>query len=125
MVVMEEAALPERADKDVLVTIVVVIADGDAHAGDRDCQCGASGRVSERSVVVVVIQLQRGCAMHCVPGKVSAVDQENVGIAVVVVTEEGAAGAEGLGKMAFAESAIVVREVKARRAGDIGEAHRL
>ncbi len=77
------------------------------------------GYVGERSVVIVVIELQRGGAAVGMSGKVFAVDQQDVGIAVVVVVDESAAWAHGFGQILLAEGAVVVGEVDAGLGGDV------
>jgi hypothetical protein len=53
--------------------------------------------------------------------KVLAVDEQDVGKAVVVVIDEGAAGAHGFREPFFSEGSVVVGEVDARLGGDVAE----
>ena len=55
------------------------------------------------------------------PGQRGSVDEEDVLPAVVVVVDEGDAGAEGFREKFFAEGAVVVDEVDAGFLGDVGE----
>ncbi len=56
-----------------------------------------------------------------VAGPVVSIDQQDVGEAVVVVVDEGAAGAHGFRKPLFPESSVVVSEVDAGLGGDVAE----
>ena len=53
--------------------------------------------------------------------EICAVDEKNVGISVVVVVDEGAAGAHGFGEPLLAEGAVVVGEVDSGLGGDVAE----
>ena len=53
---------------------------------------------------------------------VRAVDEQDVGPAVIVVVDEGAAGAHGFGQPLFPEGSVVVGEVDAGLGGDVAEA---
>ena len=70
---------------------------------------------------IVVIELQRGRASVRMAGKIVAVDQDDVGIAVVVVVDEGAARAHGFRQPLLAEGAVVVGEVNSGLCGDVAE----
>ena len=59
-VVVEEMALADGSNKDVVEAVVVVIADRDAHAEERDVQSGFARHVREGAVAIVVVELQ-GC----------------------------------------------------------------
>src|SRR6267154_4104790 len=54
-------------------------------------------------------------------GPVLAIDQNNVGPAVVVVINEGAARAHGFGKIFLPEGRVVVGEVDSGLGGDVAE----
>ena len=54
-------------------------------------------------------------------GPVLAVHEQDVGPAVVVVVDEGAAWPHGFGKPLFPEGAVVVGEVDAGLGGDVAE----
>ena len=60
-------------------------------------------------------------AAAAVPGPVFAVDQQNVGPAIVVVVDEGAARAHGFRQLFLSEGAVVVGEVNAGLRGDVAE----
>ena len=112
-------ALPKRRDVDVVVAVVVIVTDSRAHAEERNPESRLRGHITEGPVAVVVVELQRrGLARR---GPIFAVDQQNVGVAVVVVVDESAAGAHGLGQPLLAGGTIVVDEVDARLPGDVLE----
>jgi hypothetical protein len=107
-------------DEEIVVAIVVVVADSDAKSVHGDGEAGLLCDVSEGAVVVVAVERGRGDAagMAWPPG---TVDEEDVLPAVVVVVDEGDAGTEGFRKILFAESAVVVDEMDAGGSGDIDE----
>ena len=51
-----------RCYKEVVVAVVVVVADGDAHAVHGDGEAGLLGDVGKGAVVVVVVEDGRGDA---------------------------------------------------------------
>src|SRR5580704_1320079 len=113
--------LPDASDKDVGKAIVVVVADGHAHAIEFDVQTGVGSHVGECAVAVVVIEAQRG-ARFLVARPIGAVDEQDILPAVAVIVEERATGAESFGQEFSAEGSAVVLELDARMAGHIGEA---
>ena len=114
--VVKQAVLSDAGDQNVGEPVVVVVADGHAHAIHFDVESGARGHVGESAVAVVAIEAQRGAAAELVAGPVHAIDEKNVLPAVAVVIEKGAAGAESFGQQFSAECAAVVLEVDAARA---------
>ncbi len=78
------------------------------------------GDVGEGAVVIVVVELGRGM-FGGLAGPVGAVDEEDVGPAVVVVVDESDTGAHGFGKIFFAEGSVVVEEADAGLLGDVAE----
>src|SRR5437016_11556641 len=78
--VVKQTALAKSGYKDVVITIIVVVADGHAQSIHADCQASFGGHIGERPVVVVVVEIQRRSGL-ALPGPVLTVDQQNVGIA--------------------------------------------
>ncbi len=75
--VVEEAVAFERGDVDVVAAVVVVVADGDAHAVHLDVEAAAGRDVGERAVAVVAVErVQRAAASR---RPVLAVDEQDVG----------------------------------------------
>jgi hypothetical protein len=68
-----------------------------------------------------VVELERGRSGVRVAGEVIAVDEEDVGIAVVVVIDEGATWAHGFGQPLFSEGAGVVGEMNAGLRRNVSE----
>jgi hypothetical protein len=60
-----------------------------------------------------------------VSGKVLAINQENVGIAVIIVVNEGAAWTHGFRQPLLSERAVVMREMNSRLRGDVAETNLL
>ena len=88
--VLEQAVLADAGDENVGEAVVVVIADGHAHAVHFDIKPGAARDVREGAVAIVAIEAQRG-ALALVPWPVHAVDQQDVLPAVAIVIEKRAA----------------------------------
>ena len=63
--VAEQTVLADAGDEDVGKAVVVVVADGDAHAVHLDVEAGAAGDIGERAVAIVAIELQRASAGAC------------------------------------------------------------
>ena len=120
-VVLEEAVLPDRGDQQVGKAVVVVVADGHAHAVHFHRQAGALGDVGEGAVAVVAVE-PHGGALAAMAGPVHAVDQQNIQPAIGIVIEEGAARAHGFRQILGAECAAVVAELDAGGGGDVGQA---
>src|SRR5690348_17307095 len=110
-------ALTHSTNKEVVVAVVVVIADSDAHPEHWDRKPDLAGHVGERAIVIVVIKLRRGRRTG-MSGPVFAVDDQDVGPAVVIVVNEGAARPHGLGQILLSKRAIVVSEMDASLRGD-------
>ena len=120
-VVMEEAVLADGSDQEVGEAVVVIVADGDAHAVHFHREAGHFGDVGESAVAIVPVQ-PHGGALAAVAGPVHAIDQQDVEPAVAIVIEEGAPGAHGFGEVLGAERAAVVAELNTGGGGDVGQA---
>ena len=84
-----------------------------AHAVQLHVQAGRARDVREGAVAIVAVQLQRRPCPGAAAGPVTAVDEQDVGPAVRVVVDEGAAGTECLGQELPATGAAVVAERQA------------
>src|SRR5205814_10036263 len=100
----------------VVPTVVIVIADGHAHAVHLNVEPGMRRDVGERSVAVVVVELHGG-ALGFVAGKILAIYQQDVGIAVIVVVNEGAARSHRFQQVLLSNSARVEVEADSGLAG--------
>src|SRR5205807_10517449 len=98
---------------DIIEPVVIVVADGDPQAEHRHGKAGLAGYVRESAILIVVVKLERGCTGFRMSGPVFTVDQNNVGIAVVVVVDEGTTRAHRLRQPLFSEGTVVVSEVNA------------
>src|ERR1019366_8958524 len=115
--VFEQAILADAGNKDVGITVVVVVSDGNPHAVHLDVEPGAAGHVGKCSVAIVAIEPERaGLRLKAalMSGPIGAVHQKNVLPAVAVVVEEGTTGAERFGQQLAAVSAVVVQEANSR-----------
>src|SRR2546421_204936 len=82
----------------VELSIVVVVADGHTQSIHADRQASLGGHIGERPVVVVVVKLEcRGSLAMSRP--VFPVDEQNVGITVVIVIDESAARTQSFRKI--------------------------
>jgi hypothetical protein len=105
--VLKQPALADARHENVREPVVVVIANGDAHAIHLDIQPRRPRHIRKRSVTIVVIQAH-GATVALVPRPVHAVDDENVLPAVVVVIEKSTTGPQRFGQILAAECAAVV-----------------
>ena len=109
----------ERGDVDVVAAVIVVIADGHAHAVDFDIEAAARGDVGEGAVAVVAVE--RGGGAAAARREVLAVDEQDIRPAVAIGIEESDAGAQRFRQVLLAGAAGVVREVDASLRGDVSE----
>src|ERR1700677_1791398 len=107
--------LAERRNKNVVVAVVVKIADGHAHAVQFHAQPGFLRYIGKRPVLIVVIQRQRGVLAH-MPRPVHTVDEHDVLPAIVVVIDEADAGAHGFREPFLSENTRIVLEWNSVRA---------
>jgi hypothetical protein len=108
----EEAILADAGDEQIGEAVVVVIADGNAHAVHFDVESRGFRHVGEAAVAIVVIEAQRA-ALLLVAGPIHRIDEQDVLPAVGVVIEKGAAGAERFGQELAAVGSAVVLKVHA------------
>src|SRR5437667_12668090 len=118
---MKQMALTERGDEKIVEAVVVVVANRNPHAEHWNRESGLRGNIGKSAVVIIVIEL-RGRLWTLMSGPICAIGKQDVGPAVVVVVNEGAARAHGLGEIFFSEGAVVVGEVNAGSGGDVAEA---
>src|SRR5207245_7179042 len=110
----------ERRNEQIVETVVVVVTHRYAKPEHWDDESSFASGVCERPVVVVVIELQDGLGTG-VSRPVFAVDEQDVGPAVVVVINERAARAHGFRQIFLAEGAVVVGEMDSGLSGDVTE----
>jgi hypothetical protein len=120
--VAEQPVAADRGDEDVDPAVVVVVADGDAHAVQLDVQSRLFGDVGEAAGPVVPVQGEGRALRTLVSGPVTGVDQQDVLVPTVVGIEYRDAGTDGFGQQALAEGAVDMGEVDAGLGGDVGEA---
>src|SRR5580658_3643174 len=112
-VVVEEMALSDRSNKNVVEAVVVVVTDGDAKTKERNVEARFARHIGESAVVVVVIELQRSRAVLDMAPPILPVDEEDVRPAVVVVVNKRAARAHGFRQPLLPEGSIVMGEMNA------------
>ena len=108
---MIEAVLAVVGDVEVFPSVVVVVADADALAPAGCGEAGFRGDVGEGAVVIVAVEVVGGRLPGGKSFELGAIDQEDVGPSVVVVVEDGDAGAGG-----FDDVLLCVRR-RRRRSG--------
>src|SRR5262249_44034064 len=119
-IVVKQPALAIRRDEQIVVPIVVVIADGNADAVHLQIEARFVRHIGERSVVIVVIELWRRM-LRDVARPVHSVDEENIRPSVVVVIDESHARSNRLRQKLFSKRAIVVCETNSSFRRDIYE----
>src|SRR3954452_20118319 len=100
--------LTDSGDENVVEAVVVIVAHCRAESEERNAEAGFTSHICECAIVIIVKELRRGGAVFLMAGPVLSVDDEDVGIAVVVVVDERAAGAHCLRQPFFSERAVVV-----------------
>ena len=106
----------------VQITVVVDIADGDAHPVPAIAQAALLGHVHERPVRFLPIHAIDGTLSHPCLGKlVIAVGQIDVQIAVVVVVEQGRARQHDLRQQQVTGRPGLMHEVEPDVRGDLGK----
>ncbi len=109
-------------DVEVVVSIIVIVADTYALAPTGESDSCASGDIGESSVVVVMEEVACGIAFRCGGVERGAINEEDVLPAVAVVVENGNAGAGGLEDIALSFLASVdVMDEDACLAGYVDE----
>jgi hypothetical protein len=106
----------------ILEAVVIVIADADALAPAAVREAGFLGDIGKRAVVIVAVEMIGGSVLY-VYGRafeLCTVDDEDVGPTVVVVIEDGDAGAGGFDDVLLCVAAAEdVRHRDARFFGDV------
>ena len=95
-VVMVKNAFLEAGDKDVLVTVTVIVPDRHSHGEDVGRDSGLLRNVRESSVTIVAIESMVMRSLRVVEDRVAGVHQQQVHATVSVVIKDGNAGRLGL-----------------------------
>src|SRR5450756_72375 len=100
------------ANKDVLVTVVVIVSDGDAIVETRARQSGPLGNIFEVTVAIVLEEsigvLRRALFQSFDVGSIGEID---IQVAVVVVVEQCYSAGHGFGRMTLWRLRTVQLEV--------------
>src|SRR5207248_6864542 len=104
--------LAHGGDKEIVVAIVVVVADSHAHAEHWNGESGFASHICERAVVIVVIKLWGGRRAGMLRPVLAIYDQD-VGPAIIVIINKCAAWAHGFRQIFLPEGAVVMNEVNA------------
>src|SRR5258708_24849545 len=113
--------LADGGNKDVVIAVIVIVANRHAHAIDIQAESRGGGNVSKCSVAIIVVEPQRISASAFMSGPAFAVDEQDVGIAVIVVINKRAARAQGFRQVFLTEGTIVVDKTNAGGLGDVSE----
>src|ERR1700745_760208 len=119
--VTEEAVLANARDENVGISLVVVVADSNAHAIELDIKAGSRGYIGEGAVAIVVKEAKRA-AGFLVARPVGTIDEQNVLPAVTIIVEKGAPEAESFRQDLPAEGAAIVLEMDTGLACDVRKA---
>src|SRR5580700_9265843 len=85
--IVEQPVLSHACDQDVRKAVVVIVANGYAHAVHFNVQSSMGGNVGKAAISVVVVKPQRG-AVLLVAGPIHPIDQKKVLPPVAVVVEK-------------------------------------
>ncbi len=123
VVAEENVVSPERA-KEVVPTVVVVIADADAGLPAAAAEARFCGHVGKRSVAIVAIKLS-GRRLAFRPGgkQARAVGEINIEPAVLIVIEKSNAAAFGLDDVLLVVDPAP--DIRSRESGFTGYIHKL
>src|SRR5205807_5735698 len=108
--VVEQAVLADTGNENVRKAIIVVIADCNTHPVHLDIEASAAGHVSERSIAIVAIKLER-TVLALVSRPIHAIHEQYVGPTIGVVVDEGATSSQSLGKKLAAKRAAIVMKI--------------
>ena len=124
-VVVEEMALADSRDEDVVEPVVVIIADGNTESEERNAKARFARHIRESAIVVVVVELERSRTGFGVSRPILAVDEQNVRPTVIVVIDERATWTHGFRQPFLPKGSVVVSEVDASLRGDVAEGNAL
>ncbi len=93
--VVKQDVLPLAGDEDIVVAVVVVVADGDTSRPNAASQAGLRGDVFEGAVAVVVIEPNGGIRGSWRGALPLTGEDDDIHPAVVVVIDESGAAAHG------------------------------
>src|SRR5262249_7304616 len=85
---MIERVLAKVADKDIVVTVIIEIADAHSLPPTRSSEPRFSGHVGKSPIAVVVIQMVCRCLARRHPIKPGTVDEDDIFPAIIVVIDE-------------------------------------
>ncbi len=120
-VVVEQMALSQRGDEQIVEAVVIVIPHRNPKPKHRHSQPSLPRNIGKSSIAIIVIKLRRRSPAVRMPRKVVAVHQEDVGIPIIVVIDECTTRPHRLRQPLLPESPIVVREMDASLCGDIAK----
>ena len=124
-VVPQELVVSHGRHVDVWVPVGVVISERGSHPVDREAGSGRGRNVFERAVATVPVEpRRRGLGAALVARPLPAVDQKQVGPAVLIVVQEAAAAPHGLRHPLLSEGTGHMHEVDAGGYCDVGEGRR-
>ena len=100
---------------------VRLLKDGDPETEHRHSQPRLTRDIGESTIAIIVVELGRRRSAVRMPRKIVAIHQQNVGITVIVVVDESAAGSHGFGQPFFSECSVVVSEMNSGLCGYIAK----
>jgi len=118
-IVVKQVVPIERSEIDVILAVVIVVADRYAHSVDFDIKTTPMRDIRKRAIAVIAVE-SCSCSTpfrHEVP----PVHEENVGAAIAIGIEEGHAGTHRFGQPLLTGAACVVSEMNAGGGCYVGE----
>src|ERR1700730_8974407 len=110
-IVVEEVVLAHRSYENIVETVVVIVPNGYAQPEHGDTECRFTRHIGKCAVAIVVEKFQGRRSAVRMAREIFAVDQNDVGVSVVVIIDKGAAWTHGFRQPFFPEGAVVVREM--------------
>src|SRR5437899_1259734 len=121
LVAIEVIGFRVVGDEEVGIAVVVVVADGYAHAVELDIKAGSRRYIGEGAVAIVVIEA-KSTVGFLMTRPVRAIDEKDVLPTVAIIVEKGASGAESFRQELPAEGAAIVLKMDTGLACDVGKA---
>src|ERR1700749_4201989 len=117
---MEKVASVNRGNVNVIVAVIVIVADSASHSVHFNIKASLVRHIGEGAVVVVMVKSRVGfvCRM---PWPVHRIDKKNVLPPIVVVVDETRAAAHRFRKVFLAERSTISCEMNSRLSGDVGK----
>jgi hypothetical protein len=113
----------ERSYIDIVMAVVIVVANGAPEAIKLRCESRFLGYVGKRTVLVIVIERWIGVSGP-MPGPIPGVNEEDVLPSIAVVIDHADTATHSLRQILLTEGAGVMAEVNPCLRSDVGKSNR-